>query len=210
MPVSLAHDRLVSSGWFEQPTLSMAKALLGMRLTHETPEGIAAGRIVEVEAYCGPLDKAAHSYGGRRTQRTEAMFGPPGHAYLYRIYGMHVCFDVVSGPLESPEAILVRALEPVDGLGLMALRRGLDLSGPSAKTLRSLTNGPAKLSEALGITMTQYGWSLWTPPLYLSHDQDPIAEHLIATGPRINVGYAEEARTYPWRFWIRDNPFVSR
>ncbi len=221
----------VMPDFFRQPTLELATSLLGMELVHETAEGAAAGRIVEVEAYMGPEDKGAHSYGGKKTRRTEVMFGPPGHAYVYLIYGMYYCFNVVSGPPGKPEAILVRALEPTEGIPLMARRRkislpsGLEkvvdmpgkpsfshdaLSSTSLRLLKRLTNGPGKLCAALGITKQQYGWDLARSPLYLRPGRSPIHPEQIARGPRINIDYAEEAKEYPWRFWIRDNPFVSQ
>lgn len=195
--------RPVAASWFaDRDTLTMARQLLGQLLVHETPEGVAAGMIVETEAYRGPTDRAAHSYGARRTARTEAMFGPPGHAYLYRIYGLHVCFDVASGPRGAPEAVLVRALSPVLGLPLMRARRGVADD-------RALANGPGKLCQALGITMAQYGHPLWEPPLYLSPYHGPWPGHEVAAGPRRNIPYAQDAQGYPWRFWIRGDPAVS-
>ena len=221
----------VTPDFFRQPTLELATSLLGMELVHETAEGTAAGMIVEVEAYMGPEDKGAHSYGGKKTRRTEVMFGPPGHAYVYLIYGMYYCFNVVSGPPGKPEAILVRALEPTEGIPLMAQRRRMSLpsglekvvnepgnqsfshdaiSATSLRLLKGLTNGPGKLCTALGITKEQYGWDLARAPLYLRPGRGSIHSEQIARGPRINIDYAEEAKEYPWRFWIRDNPFVSR
>lgn len=194
----------VAQGWFEQhDTLAMARAMLGQLLVHDTPEGRLAAMIVETEAYRGPADRGAHSYGNRRTARTEAMFGPPGHAYLYRIYGLHVCFDVVSAPAGAPEAVLVRAVAPVFGTGLMQDRR-------AGADPRRLGTGPGNVCRALAITMAQYGCALWEPPLYLAHHLDPWPEAEVARGPRVNIPYAEEAREFPWRFWIRRHPAVSR
>lgn len=225
------NNRRVTPDFFKQPTLELAISLLGMELVHKTEQGTAAGIIVEVEVYMGPEDKGAHSYGGKKTRRTEVMFGPPGHAYVYLIYGMYYCFNVVSGPPGKPEAILVRALEPTEGIPLMAHRRGISLppelkqgldkpaqepilrptsGSASFRHLKTLTNGPGKLCTALGITKQQYGWDLSRSPLHLRQGIGPIPPERIACGPRINIDYAEEAREYPWRFWIRDNPFVSR
>ncbi len=194
----------VAPEWFaHQDTVSMARGLLGQLLVHSTAEGWAAGMIVETEAYRGPLDQAAHSFGNRRTRRTEVMFGPPGHAYLYQIYGLYVCFDVVSGPVGAPEAVLVRAVAPVENLPLMARRRGVWAES-------DLASGPGKLTQALGITMAHNGLPLWEPPLYLAHYRDPWPAHAIAAGPRRNIPYAGEAQHYPWRFWIRGHAAVSR
>lgn len=196
-------------------TLEVAQRLLGMELVHDSPEGTTAGIIVEVEAYMGPHDKGAHTYGGKVTPRTRAMYGPPGHAYIYLIYGMHHCLNVVSAPVGAPEAVLIRALEPTRGIELMARRRGLDLPPPDGegypvRWLKKLASGPGKLCQAMGINMEHYGLSLMEPPLYLRHARDPIPTSRVATGPRINIPYAEEFRDKPWRFWIRDNPHVSQ
>ncbi|GAB7389306.1 DNA-3-methyladenine glycosylase [Bacillaceae bacterium] len=213
--MSEQYGKIVDKSFFAQPTLTLAKRLLGMELVHEAPEGTAAGRIVEVEAYLGPEDKAAHSYGGRLTERTKVMYGPPGHAYLFHIYGMHICFNVVSGPVGKPEAILVRALEPTQGIPLMAARRRIAVLQEKDGRLKLrqrklLTNGPGKLCQALGLTMEHYGCDLTVPPVYLRKTGEPLPDEAIASGPRINIDYAEEAREYPWRFWIKGNPFVSK
>lgn len=230
----------VDHTFFQQPTLQLAKSLLGTELVHKTDEGLTAGMIVEVEAYRGPTDKAAHSYGGKITERNRAMFGPPGHAYVYFIYGMHYCMNVVSSGEGKPEGILLRALQPTQGIRLMARRRGYsmvpgtndnskvpgsngnaivpgtnDKSSDDLKSLpagkrKALTNGPGKLCQAMGITKEQYGFNLIDSPLFLRHYQDPIPDNHILAGPRINIDYAEEAKDYPWRFWIKDNPFVSK
>ncbi len=199
---------LVNKTFFSQSTPDLAQALLGMVVAHDSPLGRCAGRIVEVEMYRGPDDKAAHSFGGRPTPRTRVMYGPPGYAYVYFVYGMHYCLNVVTGPIGSPEAILIRALEPLQGIEIMAQRRHIKIHEASANLCR-LTNGPAKLAQALGIGIKEYGLELFNSPLQLYHDQDPLPSHVIATGPRINVSYAGEAALYPWRFWIKNHPCVS-
>lgn len=180
----------------------VAPELLGKLLVHETAEGKTAGMIVEVEAYDGTRDKGAHSYPYKRTARTEIQFGPGGYAYIYQIYGMHTCFNVVTGGPEQPQAVLVRALEPVEGLELMEKRRG---------TARKwdLCDGPGKLSKAMGITKAQYGLDLLGGELYLEpfREIDPAD---ILVSPRINIDYAEECRDYLWRFFLKGNPFVSK
>lgn len=218
---------------FRMPVLAMAPALLGWVLTHQTADGTASGIIVEVEAYRGPEDQAAHSRNGRRTERVRAMYGPPGHAYVFSIYGMHRCVNVVAGPEGIPHAVLLRALQPLNGLTHMARRRyqvpavidrvatwedrfGASLARvwtaaedrpPAA--VRGLSSGPARLTQALGIGMEQYGWSLATSPLRLSPPLEPQTWE-VATGPRIGVEYAGAWSRKPWRFWVRGNPFVSR
>jgi len=192
--------------FYARPATEVAPDLLGKLLVHVTPEGTAGGYIVETEAYMGPQDKAAHSYGGRPTQRTRAMFGPPGHAYVYLIYGMYYCFNVVVAREGEPQAVLIRALEPAAGVELMARRRG---KSPAAaqklladpRKLRTLTDGPGKLCQALGITQAQYGLDLTGDELFLTPGRsvDPAD---IRTTPRINVAYAGEWAQRPWRFLL--------
>ncbi|XNQ35743.1 DNA-3-methyladenine glycosylase [Bacillus sp. 1P10SD] len=185
--------------FYEQPTITLAKALLGCLLVKETNEGITAGYIVETEAYIGPDDRAAHSYNNKRTARTEVMFHRSGIAYTYLMH-THCLFNVVSGGEEKPEAVLVRALEPLYGIELMKIRRGMD-------DLTGLTNGPGKLTKSLGITMEDYGHPLTIPPLYLTKGYSPES---ISAGKRIGIDNSGEARDYPWRFWVTNNKFVSR
>jgi DNA-3-methyladenine glycosylase len=186
-------------GFYEQPTLELAKALLGCLLVKESPLGIAAGYIVETEAYKGPEDRAAHSYNNRRTARTEIMFQESGLAYTYLMH-THCLFNVVSGGKDKPEAVLVRALEPYCGIDLMKKRRGIEV-------VKNLTNGPGKLTKALGINMEDYGRSLTLPPLFIAKGNNPES---ISVGKRIGIENTGEAKDYPWRFWITDNQFVSR
>lgn len=190
--------------FFSMPTLDLAKALLGKCLIHESPEGTTSGLIVETEAYIGPHDKASHSYGGRRTSRVEPMYGPPGHAYVYLIYGMYHCFNVVSGEIGAPEAVLIRALHPKEGLQLMKKRR------PSIRRQVDLTNGPGKLCTAMGITRDHNQFHLITSPLYIEDvGSNPRPEDILC-GPRIGIPYAEEAIHYPWRFWLKESEYVSK
>ena len=186
--------------FYEGRVLDVAPALVGKLLVHRLPEGVVAGRIVECEAYRGPEDLAAHSSGGRRTRRTEVMFGPPGHAYLFLLYGMHWAFNVVVGPEGHPHAILVRAVEPVLGAPWMAARRGLE-----AGDVR-LTNGPGKLCAALGLDAAAYGVDLCGPDLFLAEGE---ARARVARSPRINVDYAGAWARKPWRFYESGNRYVS-
>lgn len=185
--------------FFKQPTLLLARSLLGCILAKETLEGLAAGYIVETEAYIGPGDRAAHSYMNRRTKRTEVMFGESGRAYTYVMH-THCLVNVVSGGEGNPEAVLIRAIEPLCGEALMHKRRGVD------QTVK-LTSGPGKLTKALGITMEDYGRKLTEPPLFISKG---IVPESISTGTRIGIGNSGEAKDYPWRFWVTGNPFVSK
>ena len=193
---------MLNAGFLAGSAAEAAPLLLGKLLCHETPDGFAAGMIVEAEAYCGPEDDAAHSFGGRRTARTEAMFGPPGRSYVFSLYGMHRCFNVVTGPEGSPQAVLIRALEPVEGLALMSARRGTD------EPLR-LCSGPGKLCQALAIGKGQYGLDLFGSELYLAEYRDFSPEEILVS-PRVNVDYALGYRDRLWRFFLKDSPFVSR
>ncbi len=188
--------------FYEQPTLQLAPALLGCLLVKETPEGIASGIIVETEAYKGPFDRAAHSFKSRRTKRTEIMFGASGKAYTYVMH-THCLVNVVSGGTDVPEAVLIRAVEPYSGLPLIRSRR------PKIISERQLTNGPGKLCKALGITMADYGHRLDLPPLWIASGPDRD-KFVTEAGPRVGIDNTGEAKFYPWRFWVRDNPFVSR
>jgi len=196
-------ERPLPPRFYLQPTLRVARALLGQVVVHDTPEGRAAGRIVEVEAYRGPRDRAAHSYGGHRSARNEVMYGPPGHAYVYFIYGMHHCMNVVTQPAEVPEAVLIRALDPLDGLDLMRRRRGL----PDAPTWR-LCRGPGALCRALGVGRAENGADLTRDPLRLVAGLPVPARDVVRT-PRIGIAYAGADVSRPWRLCVRGARAVS-
>jgi DNA-3-methyladenine glycosylase len=196
---------ILKRSFYERDTLTVAKDLLGKLLIHETLEGTTSGKIVETEAYLGPEDKASHAYGNLCTKRTEAQFGPKGHAYIYFVYGMHYCFNVTSGSIPGkPEAILVRALEPVSGVAIMAKRRGV-----SNRNMIKLTNGPGKLCMAMGMSTKQNGIDLIVPPLHID-DEETVEKSNIVETTRVNVDYADEWKNSPWRYCIKDNAFVSK
>jgi DNA-3-methyladenine glycosylase len=201
--VAAASTRPLPRAFYLQPTLHVARALLGKILVHDGPDGRTAGRIVEVEAYRGPRDRAAHSFGGRRTARNEVMYGPPGHAYVYFIYGMHYCMNVVCQPREVPEAVLVRALEPLAGEDLMRRRRGL----PNAPSWR-LCRGPGALCQALGIARSENGLDLTRGALRLL-DGPAIPGRAVVRTPRIGVDYAGSHAMRLWRFAVRESRAVS-
>jgi DNA-3-methyladenine glycosylase len=192
--------RVLPRSFYARPVLTVARDAIGKILVHVTPEGRVAGRIVEAEAYRGPDDRAAHSYGGRRTKRTEAMFGPPGHAYVFFVYGMHWHVNLVTTRTDAPHAVLVRAIEPLEGLELMAARRGIDPASTS------LTNGPGKVCQAFGIDAERYGADLCRGPLVLI--DGPRGK--VGRSPRIGVDYAGDWAARPWRFFELENRYVSR
>lgn len=179
-----------------------APELLGKLLVHRSPEGTTSGIIVEVESYVGPEDQGAHSYQNRRTPRTEVQFGPGGYAYIYAIYGMYVCFNVVVNQRERPEVVLVRALEPVDGIELMKQRRNTECR-------IDLCNGPGKLCRSMGITKAQYGYDLCGSELYLEPLRE-VEQGEIMVSPRINIDYAGACADYLWRYFLKNSPYVSK
>lgn len=199
----------------------VARDLLGKRLVRVLDDGTRlAGIIVEVEAYRGVPDAASHAFGGRRTPRNEVMYGPAGVAYVYFTYGMHHCMNVVCGRVGDPLAVLIRALEPTEGLGKMRELRSAGAGGPGPGSRRpgtghradtKLCSGPGKLCQALAIGRSLNGASLLgdSPLLIESSRGRPIVDELILTTPRIGIGYAGDWTARPLRWCIRGNPHVS-
>lgn len=190
---------IAERAWFDRSSSAVAPDLLGAHLVHDSTEGRVAGRIVEVEAYMGPEDLAAHSSHGR-TPRNAVMFGPPGRLYVYLIYGIHLCINVVCGPDTKPEAVLIRAVSLTDGLELARARRG-----PVAD--RRLASGPGNVGRAFGIDRSLNGVDLLRGPVRLAFGAKPDA---IAARPRIGVDYAGDWVERPLRFLIPDDRHVSR
>lgn len=185
-------------------TLAVARELLGKRLVVPAPTGErVAGRIVETEAYLGVEDAAAHSYGGRRTARTETMYAVGGTVYVYFVYGMHHQFNVVTGAEGSPHAVLIRALEPEEGVERMRERR-------PAKPDRQLTSGPGKLCRALGLDLSYNKADLTGSLVWVEDAGQRVSHEEIAAGPRVGIDYAGDYVSKPWRFWLKGNAFVSK
>lgn len=204
-PVDLDALPALAAAFYARPTLRVARELLGRVLVHASPAGVTAGRIVEVEAYCGPDDRAAHTAGGRRTARNEVMWGPGGLLYVYFTYGMHHCCNVVTRPAGAPEAVLLRALDPMSGLALMRRRRRCGADTPPARLCR----GPGNLCRAMGIDLRLNGADLTTGPVrILEAPRRPPAR--LAASPRVGVAFAGSDAHLPWRFYVRDSPAVSR
>jgi DNA-3-methyladenine glycosylase len=185
--------------FYARPVLVVARECIGKILVHRTAEGEVAGRIVEAEAYRGPQDLAAHSSRGL-TRRTAAMFGPPGYAYIYQLYGTSWAINLVAASEGEPHAVLIRGLEPIRGLDLMARRRGM------APDARILSNGPGKLTHALAISGADYGRDLCGDELFLENS-DSVGR--IGRSARINIGDAGAWTDKRWRFYERGNRHVS-
>ncbi len=192
---------IVARGFYGRDTIEVAKGLLGKVLVRETHGGRLAARVVETEAYVGPHDKACHASKGM-TARNKVMFGEPGHAYVYFIYGMYYCLNLVTEQDGYPAAVLIRAGEPVEGIDAMwALRK-------KASKVTDLTSGPGRLCMALGIDRALNGEDLCKRgPLHVEDGKGEALE--IVSSKRIGVDYAGEYKDKPWRFYIKDSPFVS-
>jgi DNA-3-methyladenine glycosylase len=191
----------LAAAWFDRPAATLALDLLGSRLVHDAPEGSVGGRIVEVEAYRGPEDLAAHSARGH-TPRNAVMFGPPGHLYVYLIYGLHHCLNVVAGPGHKPEAVLIRALAIDEGIELARNRRGSHVAD------RRLASGPGNVGQALGVDRGLNGVDLLAGPVRVEPRSGPRPR--VSRGPRIGVAYAGAWANRRLRFWIADDPHRSR
>ena len=203
--------KLTRGFYTRDDTLQIARELLGKLLVvpTETGERVSA-MIVETEAYLGAIDKAAHSYGNRRTARTETMFAVGGTAYIFFIYGMYFQFNVVVGAIDTPHAILIRAVEPMENVEFMRERRTAKSKNPNQKTSeKNLTSGPGKLCIALGIDRSFNNADLLGERVWLE-DFQKFPESEISSGKRIGIDYAEEFTEKPWRFWVKNNLFVSR
>ena len=184
--------------FYDRPATVVARAMLGRLMVHASPDGLLAGRVVEVEAYRGGLDPASHAFRGR-TARNAVMFGPPGHLYVYFTYGMHFCANLVTEPEGTAGAVLLRALEPIHGLALMRVRRG-------GSDPRRLTRGPACVARALGLCREHNGLDLVAGPLWLSAAPPERSGWRIARGPRVGIRRAVDR---PWRFCLAGHPCVS-
>ena len=195
--------RLPREFYLNDDTLSVARGLLGKLIVVPDEQGRrVSGMIVETEAYLGVEDRAAHSYAGRRTPRNEITYSVGGHVYVFFIYGMYYQLNVVTGPAEHPHVVLIRAVEPVEGIDIMRERRG---KMPD----KNLTSGPGKLCIALNIDRRLNGEDLLGGKIWLE-DHLSLDAADIAAGTRIGIDYAGEDAAKPWRFWVKDNIYVSR
>jgi DNA-3-methyladenine glycosylase len=202
--------RLPIEFYLRTDVVQVARDLLGKVLVTQLEGKLTAGIITETEAYRAPDDRACHAWNNRRTARTEVMFQRGGRAYIYLCYGIHHLFNVVTGPEDDAQAVLIRALEPLEGIEWMLERRKMQLRKPA--DLSRLTTGPGALSQALGLHKDYSGLDFYeedTPFWIEDSEVSPPAE-AIAAGPRIGVEYAGECAAWEWRFWLRDSPFVKK
>lgn len=183
--------------------VNIARGLLGKVLVTKLGDRLTSGRIVETEAYNGIIDRASHAFNGRRTARTEVMFGDAGTGYVYFCYGIHHLFNVVTNATGIPHAVLIRALEPMEGIDVMAQRTG------KQETDTRLTSGPGNLAKALGIHTKVSGISLLGDNIYIAEDNFSLKKSQIVITPRIGVAYAGEDAKLRYRFFISGNPYVS-
>lgn len=194
----------LDNSFYDRPNVvRIARELLGKVLVTEFDGQRTSGRIVEVEAYNGVIDRASHAWSGRRTRRTEVMYGEGGTAYVYLIYGIHHLFNVVTNKKDIPHAVLVRALEPLEGIPIMLKRTR------KARLDHSLTRGPGNLSKAMGLYTQHTGYSLHEGEIYIGDDGYRIRPADIIATPRIGVDYAGEDAALPYRFFVKGSPYVS-
>ncbi|MFA5413163.1 MAG: DNA-3-methyladenine glycosylase [Patescibacteria group bacterium] len=195
--------RKIKKSFYNRKTLKVAQDLLGKFLVRKIGGKIIAGKIVETEGYVGPSDLASHASRGK-TARTAPMFGPPGHAYVYLVYGLNYCFNIVTEKENYPAAVLIRALEPAEGIDLMRKHRH------APKDERSISNGPGKLCQALKIDKSLNNFDLTERTLWIEERGLKIKPSEIIAAKRIGVDYAGKYKNKPWRFYLKGNPFVSK
>lgn len=188
----------------QQDVVGVAKALLGKKLCTQTGDEYTSAIIVETEAYNGVTDRASHAYGGRRTGRTEVMYAKGGISYVYLCYGIHYLFNVITAAEDDPLAVLIRAVEPVEGIDIMLRRRKMERPGPR------LTAGPGLVTQALGIGKAHDGLSLLGDQVWIEDTGATLLPEDIVSTTRVGVDYAGDDALLPYRFYIRDNPYVSK
>jgi DNA-3-methyladenine glycosylase len=196
-------QKLTAEFYERSHVVQIAKDLLGKILVTKIDNLLTSGRIVETEAYVGLSDKASHSYGGKRTARNEAMYGPAGTAYVYICYGMHQLFNVVTNAGGVPDAVLIRAVEPIKGITTMLQRTG------KSTVDNTLTKGPGNTGKALGLHKAHSGTSLLGNQIYIADDGFVLPGNQLGASKRIGVDYAGEDTLLPYRFYVKGNPYVS-
>lgn len=212
--------KVLREDFYGRSTVKVAKELLGKYLIHEVDNKILCGKIIETEAYTGTSDKAAHVYGGKKTERVQAMYGQEGTAYIYTIYGMYHCLNAITERVGEPQGVLIRALEPLIGLDKISLNRfGKLYRDLNKKEIINLTSGPSKLCIAMDIKKSLNNTLLFDNEMYIVEKDNELTKLFernedscgkIIESKRIGIEYAEEARDYLYRFYYNDSPFVSK
>ncbi len=202
--------KILENDFFKRDTVEVAKSLIGKKIIRNISGNFFCAKIVETEAYLGLEDRACHSYGGRITDRNKTLYLPGGHIYVYLIYGMYDLLNIVTRDEEHPEAVLIRGVEPLDNLdGISKNRFGKAYEDLSTYQRKNLTNGPGKLSMALGINRSLNGKVLSKDYLYIGEGEEVPEKDLVIT-KRIGIDYAGEDANLPLRFCLKDNPYVSK
>ena len=198
----------LSLGFFQRDARKVAEDLLGKILVRNYMGFKLTGRIVETEAYVGKIDKASHAYNYKKTPRTEPLFKSAGIAYVYKIYGMYNCMNIVTGTEGDPQGVLIRAIEPIDGIEIMSENRfKKPFSDLKSREIFNLTSGPGKLCIAFNIDKSLNAHSIFSDELFLY--EDDFKDFNIVYSKRIGIDYAEEAKDFLWRYYINDNKYVS-
>lgn len=195
----------LTADFYRRDALTVARELLGKTFVRRTGGKTLSGKIVEVEAYKGSIDEAAHTFRGK-TKRNEIMFEEGGFLYVYFTYGAHFCCNVVAGRKDEGDAALLRAIEPIEGIDIMAANRGFDSAEISDKVLKNLTSGPGKICQALNIARKDNGTNLLGDEIYLLNAA-AVKEDDVVVCKRVGITRAVD---FPWRFYIKNNPYVSK
>ncbi|WP_294153351.1 DNA-3-methyladenine glycosylase [uncultured Clostridium sp.] len=200
---------IIEKSFYRKGALELAEKLLGKILVRKVDGRVLKGKIVETEAYIGEIDKASHAYNSRRTERTEPLFHEGGIAYVYFIYGLYHCFNVISGEKDKGEGVLIRAVEPLNEFDYISQKRfKKDFNELSNDKKKTLTNGPSKLCMAYSIDKSDNYKKLYEESDFYIEDSTEDNFEIVKT-TRIGIDYAEEAIEFPWRFYIKDNPYIS-
>lgn len=201
--------KILKKEFYSRDARVVAKDLLGKYLVRNYDGNLLIGKIVETEAYIGKIDKACHAYNNKRTPKVMPLYGEPGIAYIYSIYGMYKCFNVITGKYDDPQGVLIRAVEPIDGLEYISQNRfKKDYEELNKKEIINLTSGPAKLCIAFNLDKKLNATDLFHEELYLSEGKSEEVDIIETT--RIGIDYAEEAKEFNWRYYVKDNKYISK
>lgn len=196
-------QKLPRSFYTRTDVVQISRELIGKYLVSRIDDQLTVGKIVETEAYCGATDSACHAHLNKKTERTKIMFEQGGVAYVYLVYGMYRLFNIVTNEVDHADAVLIRAVEPIEGISTMLKRRKLQI------LKRNLTAGPGLLSIAMGISLADYGEELTGNKIWIEDRKEKVKENDIVASPRVNIDYAGEDALLPWRFRLKNNKWTS-